>query len=90
LKKYNRAMANGEKGKPVMFFLAPDGKKNKVPRPICDEIETFLIQLAVQKNPNLMNDKKTALAEWSIRHLVRGGKGRPTARERSFGIMIGL
>ncbi len=90
LKKYNRALANGERGTPVMFFVAPDGKKNKVPRPICDEIETFLIQLAVRKNPNLMNDKKTALAQWSIRGLVRGGKGRPKKDERSFGIMIGL
>lgn len=90
LAHYGRTLADGGKGTPVMFFVAPGDKLNKVPTKTCDEIETFMIQLAVRKNPELRNDRKTTLAEWSIRGLVRGGKGKTSKPAASFSKMIGM
>lgn len=91
LKHYNQVLFDGDKGTPVLFFVAPDGKKKKVPKGEIDDMETFLIQSALFKNPNLSNVQKTKnLPYWSIKGVVRGGKGRPTDTEAKFKKMMGL
>lgn len=87
---YNQALVDGGKGTPVMFFVAAGEGLNKVPAKTCDEIETFLIQLAIRKNPELRNIMKSRLADWSIKGLVRGGAGKPSITAVAFGKMIGM
>jgi hypothetical protein len=90
MRHYNAVLANGDKGTPVMFFVVPEGAKNKVGKNVCDDIETFLIQSAYKANPALRNIQKTKVPEWSIKGLVRSGQGRPTKTEESFKTMMGL
>lgn len=89
LEKFSRVFAAGTHGSPVMFFVVPEGTKNKVPMKICDEIETELIQYALNKNPGLLNVQKTSVPEWTIDGVIRG-KQKPTNEERDFKIMMGI
>ncbi|MEY3583220.1 MAG: hypothetical protein RJA48_303, partial [Verrucomicrobiota bacterium] len=76
-------------GSPVMFFVVPDGTKNKVPNKICGEIETELIQYALSKNPELLNVQNASVPEWSIDGVIRG-KQKPSNEERDFKVMMGI
>ena len=89
LKTYAHEFSEGAKGTPCFFFVCPKGMHKKVPIGICDEIETFMIQLAIQKNPRLRNDRKTKLADWSIAGLVRS-TGKPSAKASAFAKLIGM
>ena len=89
LKTYAHEFSEGAPGTPCFFFVCPKGNNNKVPADTCKEIETFLIQLAVQKNPRLRNDRHTTLAAWSSAGLIRSN-GRPSATACSFSKLIGM
>src|ERR1039458_7790186 len=76
---YNAVLFDGHKGTPVLFFVAPDANKKKVPEATCDEIETFLIQSALVENPDIRNRQKTKIPAWTIDGVVRSGQGKPSA-----------
>lgn len=90
LHHYAQALSNGNKGRPVMFFIAPPGKQNKVPTKAIGEIEELMIQFAVAKNPELRNKVGTRIADWTIKGVVRGGKGKPSKTAASFTTMMGI
>jgi hypothetical protein len=90
LQHYNAVLSKGGWGTPVMFFAAPKGQKNKVPKNICDEMEGFLIQSALYENPELRNVQKAKVPEWGIDGVIRGGQGQPTKSEVGFRKMMGL
>lgn len=90
LQHYNAVLAKGGKGTPVMFFIMPDGNKNKVPKAICDEMEGVLIQAALYENPGLRNVQKAKVPEWGIDGVLRGKTGQPTNEEVAFRKMMGL
>jgi len=90
LTHYNGLLFKGYKGTPVMFFVAPDAKKKKVPKEVCDEIETYLIQFAYRKNPDIRNVQKTNVPEWSIDGVVRSKQGKPTAIASAFKTMLAM
>lgn len=90
LRCYNEVLFKAHRGTPVMFFVAPSGGKKKVPRRVCDEVETQLIQSALAKNPELCNIKKTKVQEWTIKGVVRPSQGKRMPVERSFKTMMGL
>lgn len=87
--KYLEGMADYRKGSPVMFFLVHPKQKGKTNVRQITEMETFLIQLAAQKNPALQNVKGTAGPEWAIKGVVRSSKGKPSASARKFKRAIG-
>ena len=87
---YNEVLWHGKKGKPVMFFVAHSGSKKKIPAGIIKEMEEYLIQSAVYKNPELCNIKQTKTPEWGISGIIRGGKGRRTAIASTFKAMMGV
>jgi hypothetical protein len=88
---YNEVLFHGKKGTPVMFFIVPDGAKIKVPRATVDDIEQFLIQTGVQKNPGISNVKHTKnLADWCIEGVIRAGQGRRPKPSQAFVKMFGL
>jgi hypothetical protein len=90
LSLYNSALFSGKQGTPVLFFVALPGKKNRVAAKIINQIETYLIQIAKLANPDLLNKKKTKPLRWGIAHVIRGGKGKATAGERTFLNMLDL
>jgi len=91
LNYYNDVLFHGYKGKPVMFFVVLPGTKNKVPVKDIDNMETFLIQSALSENLDLKNVQKTKnLPQWTIKGVIRSGKGKRTAIEKSFNSMMGL
>jgi hypothetical protein len=88
---YNEVLFDGRKGTPVMFFVVPDGAKVKVPAETVDDIEQFLIQTGVQKNPDISNVKHTKnLADWCIEGVIRARQGRRTKTCQYFVNMFGL
>ena len=53
-------------------------------------METFLIQSALFKNADLSNVQKAKVPAWSIKGVVRSGKGKPNKTESAFKKMMGL
>ena len=90
IKLFNRHLMKGYKGLPVMFFIAPAGTVNKVPRDVCDEVETFLIQAAHARNPNLLNSRKKSVLYWSIQGITGDSRRTVPAEAMVFKTMIGL
>lgn len=90
LNKYNRALFAGRKGSPVLFFVTLSGKKKKIGTSTIRDVETYLIKVAMETNPNLLNKSKTRRPAWGIKGVCRGGMGKPTGRERAFRKMLGL
>lgn len=76
---YNPALLDTLKGTPVMFFVAlPAGRGKPNAKRIAD-LESFLIQLGVARNPDLSNIRGRSEKQWSIRGVVRGKRGKPSA-----------
>ncbi len=73
-----------------MFFIVPEGNKNKSARGVLDEIETFLIQSGKLKNPEILNKQKTKAPKWSIAGVVRSSKGKATKVSTDFRKLMGL
>jgi hypothetical protein len=87
---YNQALFKGIKGTPVFFFIVPDGNKKKVPSGIISKIEKFLVQNAYYSNKNLRNTNLKNPDKWTIKGVVRGGKGKTASEEKAFSKMMGL
>jgi hypothetical protein len=90
LHHYGQMLCDGARGKPVMFFIAPPGRTTRVPANIIKEIEDLMIQFAVSKNPSLRNKMGTKLANWTIKGVIRGGKGKRSKTADSFTTMMGI
>jgi hypothetical protein len=90
LNRYNEVLFKGRRGKPVIFFIARGGHKNKVPAGIVDELETYLIQTAFGKNPDILNRAKTGKPNWRIKGAVRAGRGKPDMTAKAFTTMMNL
>ena len=88
--KYNEALSEYKRGRPVMFFVTAFKKKGKMNRKEIHLMEDFLIQVGLARNEQLLNIKGTKQERWSITHIVRGGIGKPTKPEGKFKSMMGL
>lgn len=94
LRKYARALAEQDAGSALLYFLRPeDRRSDDIP-----ELETFLIWLARQRNPHLINTKKvrlspkslyTHLREHRIVGLLTKRAGKPPKSASAFQQMIG-
>lgn len=94
LRKYARALAEEITGSALLYFLSPeDRRSDKIP-----ELETFLIWLARQRNPRLLNAKKVRLTPKSLNthlreHRIAGvltkQAGKPPKGVSAFQKMIG-
>lgn len=86
---YSDALADYVRGTPVMFFVTwPEGRKAR-PGMITD-VEDFLIQTGVARNPDLRNIRGRGEKKWSISGVVRSGGKRPSATEQKFAALMGL
>lgn len=82
--KYHSGFSDYAKGKPVMYFVVHPRKKGKTNCKQIGEVEDFLIQAGVAKNPNIQNIKGTARPDWSIKGVVRSAAGKKSSSELDF------
>ena len=90
LTKYQQGLADYLKGKPVLFFLTPPVAKGATNVTSINELEAFLIQTAVSKNPELLNVKGTKKEEWAIAGVVRSGVGKPSKAAKALKGSLGI
>lgn len=82
--KYQDGFSEYGKGTPLMFFIVhPDQKGRRNEKQIA-EIEDFLIQAGVAKNPNIQNVRGAQRPKWSIQGVIRSGKGKRSKGETAF------
>lgn len=90
MEKYNEALSEYKKGQPVMFFVVHPIRKGKLNEREIGGIEDFLIQLSVARNDGLLNIKGAKQPTWSISHVIRGRKGKPSKATQKFKKMLGI
>ena len=76
---YNPALLDTLKGTPVIFFVALPAHRGKPNAKRIADLESFLIQLGVARNPDLSNIRGRTEKQWSIKGVVRGRRGKPSA-----------
>jgi hypothetical protein len=90
---YTPAIAKNRRGTPVMFFVVwPESRRmhsQKSQRMIL-ELEKFLIQTGVVRNPRLSNIRDRGEKRWGIRGVVGGAGKRPNKSEQSFAKLMGI
>jgi hypothetical protein len=87
---YAPALADTVKGTPVVFFVVAPSGRGRPNNKMIKDLETFLIQVGVAKNPNLSNIQNRQEAKWGIKGVIRGGKGKTSAGARKFKKMMGI
>jgi len=90
LTKYQQGLADYVKGTPVLLFITPAPSKGATNAKAIGELETFLIQTAIAKNPDLLNVKGTKSADWAITGVLRSGRGKPSKAARTLKQALGL
>ncbi len=88
--KYNRGLLDYVKGTPVMFFVALGSRKGATNRKAISDLEYYLIQIAFNRNENLLNERSIDHPQWGIRGVVRGGQGKPSRAASAFVRAMGL
>lgn len=91
LTHYNKALFDASRGNPVLFFVTPPGTRRIVPAKELNHMEKELIQFALAKNPDVKNIQNTKnLPKWSIKGVIRSGRGKPSATAAQFKTMMGI
>jgi len=72
-----------------MFFVTwPEDRKANLQ--MIKDLEDFLIQTGVARNPELSNIRGRGEKKWSISGVVRSGGKRPSKSEQAFSALMGL
>jgi hypothetical protein len=90
LEKYQRCLADFRKGTPILYFLCAPSSRGALNRTAVRELEDFLIQTAVSRNPGLLNVRGTKREDWAIAGVVRSGVGKPSKAARGLKSLLGL
>jgi len=88
--KYHNGFSEYAKGTPLMFFVVHPTQKGKTNTKQIGEIEDFLIQAGVAKNPDIQNVKGTGQPKWSIKGVVRGTSGKRSTAETDFATLFDI
>jgi hypothetical protein len=88
--KYSLGFSNYEKGAPVMYFVAHPREAGRINARQIAEVEDFLIQAGVAKNPDLQNVRGAQQPSWSIKGVVRGAVGRRADAETQFASLFDI
>jgi hypothetical protein len=82
--KYHNGFSHYGKGTPVMYFVVHPNQRGPTNAKQIGEIEDFLIQAGVAKNPDLQNVKGAQQPDWSIKGVIRSGVGKRSGAEIQF------
>jgi len=88
--KYHDGFSDYARGTPVLFFVVHPDQKGPTNGKHIAEIEDFLIQAGVAKNPDLQNVKGTQRPKWSIKGVIRSGVGKRSETEVKFGALFDI
>jgi hypothetical protein len=80
--KYHNGFSEYRKGTPLMYFVVHPTQRGPTNEKQIEEIEDFLIQARVAKNPDLQNVKGAQQPLWSIKGVIRSGAGKHKKREK--------
>ena len=80
---YAEVLVSKQVGTPVLFFVV----KEEGPNACIDDVENFLIQNALVKNPDLRN---AVTKEWRIDGVLRSSCGPPSHSARHLRRLLGL
>jgi hypothetical protein len=84
LHKYHSGFSNYAKGTPVMYFAVLQKTKGPANLTHIAQLEDFLIQAGVAKNPDLQNIRGIQLPKWNIQGVLRSSaKARKTEKQFS-------
>lgn len=90
LNVYKTALMFGN-GRPVIFFLV---QKNETKRINNDKklrrVERFFIQIAYNKNKDLLNKHGIKGDNWSIKGVINSSQGKPSKASQKFKTLMGL
>jgi hypothetical protein len=89
LNKYNEALVRAGYGTPILFFVVYPRTRGRVSKVAIDELETFLIQVARNRNPALLNKTKDEVPGWAIQGLGTG-RGRRSAATVQLARTVGI
>jgi len=87
---YGPALLNSGKGTPILFLVILERTKGKVNKSAIKKVESFLIQNAMKKNPDLSNIKGKKSEHWSINGVIRSRKGKVSSAAKLFRGALGL
>jgi hypothetical protein len=87
---YNETLAKQTWGRPVMFLVVPKAARGPVNGRAIGNLEKFLIQTAVAKNPDLKNIQGKKEQDWTIVGILRSGPGKPSKAARQFKSTLGI
>jgi hypothetical protein len=82
--KFHNGFSDYAKGTPLMYFVVHPTQKGKTNSKQVGQIEDFLIQAGVAKNPDIQNVKGTTRPDWNIKGVVRSTPGKRSAVENEF------
>ena len=88
--KYHNGFSDYGKGSPVMYFVVHPTQRGPTNERQIAEIEDFLIQAGVAKNPNLQNVKGAQQPLWSIKGVIRSGAGKRKREEGQFASLFDI
>ncbi|MGO9769534.1 MAG: hypothetical protein ACLPSW_08280 [Roseiarcus sp.] len=87
---YQNGFKDYAKGTPLMFFVVHPTQRGPTDAKHIAQIEDFLIQAGVAKNPNLQNIKGTRQPGWSIKGVIRSGAGKRNDAEVQFSSLFNI
>lgn len=90
IRKCLDALATYAKRSPVIYLVRHPPQRGKTNSKQIGEIESFLIQNASIKNPDIQNVHGKEAPKWSIQGVVRGGQGKPSKAATQFRRLIGI
>lgn len=90
LVKYQRAMNEVARGRPVLFLIVPPHGKGKVSKKYIGPLEHFLIQAGSARNPDVRNVKGVPRPKWLIRGVTGTRAGKASVPARRFRETMGI
>ncbi|WP_146662916.1 hypothetical protein [Enhygromyxa salina] len=87
---YNPALLQYLRATPMLFLVAQKTSRGKPGLKEIGELEKFLIQVGVARNPHLSNVHHTKQDTWSIDGVIRAAGGTSSRSSRAFKAMMKL
>ncbi len=88
--KYHEGFSEYGKGTPVIYFVVHPEQRGRTNKREITQIEDFLIQAGIVKNPKIQNVRGAQQPSWSIKGVIRSGAGKRREEEVQFASLFDL
>jgi len=90
LVKINRFLLDYHSDRLSLILIRHPNRRGHINESAIDELEMYLIKLAVSVNHALINKKGTKPEKWGIRGIIRGGRGHVSQSANTLRALLGL